>query len=649
MAAMDRRRFLAYSAGVVVPIGLGAAGFGPFGLRGPGGPAAAGGMASIGPTLPAADIPKFRDPLTVLRAMPRTPLRRSGGADYYEVAQRQFMQQVLPTGLPATRVWGYGSVNHPGSFHYPGHTFEAQVGRPVRVKWVNDLRSRLSGRYLPHIVPVDQTLHWANPPGGTDGRDGMPMFESTPSPYTGPVPMVVHLHGAEHSAQESDGYPEAWYLPNATDIPSGYARTGTYYDRFRGSSPLGDDWRRGTATFEYANDQAAATLWYHDHTLGMTRANVYAGLLGLYLLRGDEQVTGTLPGPAPRPGDWPHTFYGEVPLVIQDRSFNADGSMFYPATREFLDGYAGPYVPETEVPPSWVPGFLGNTMVVNGRTWPYLDVEQRRYRFRILNASNSRVLILRHDVDLPFWQIGGDGGFLPAAVRLDRLLVAPAERADVIVDFTGLPAGTTVTLLNIGPEIGPFFGGEPGVDFPPSDPATTGQVLQFRVRPRVGSDDSTPPEQLRFAAAPPPAPATHTRRVSLNDVHSDLLPHGHLMGVLGTVGDDGSASPRFWHDDPTEMPRAGSSEVWEVHNLTGEAHPVHLHATQFRVLDRRPLVGGAARPPEAWEVGRKDTVLAYQGEITRLQATFSRPGLFTWHCHILEHEDNDMMRPLHVQ
>jgi bilirubin oxidase len=647
--AIDRRRFLAYGAGIVVPAGLGVARFGPFAGTPASAGRAAGSGGSIGPTLAGADIPKFRERLPVLPAMPRTRRLRDG-TDHYEVAQRQFTQQVLPAGLPATRVWGYGSANHPGSFHYPAATFEAEVGRPVRVRWANDLRSRRTGRYLPHLLPVDPTLHWANPAGGAGGRDGTPTFDSTPSPYTGPVPMVVHLHGADRSPQESDGYPEAWYLPNATDIPSGYARTGTYYDRFRSSSPLGDDWHRGSATFEYPNDQAAATLWYHDHTLGMTRANVYAGLLGLYLLRGDEHVDGRLPGPAPQAGDQPGTAYRELPLIIQDRSFNADGSLFYPATREFLDGYAGPYVPETEVPPTWVPGFLGTAMVVNGRTWPYLDVEQRRYRFRILNASNSRVLILRHDADLPFWQIGGDGGFLPAPVRLERLLVAPAERADVIVDFSRVPAGTTVTLQNIGPEIGPFFGGEPGVDFPPSDPATTGQVLQFRVRRRVGHDDSTPPSQLRFAATSATAAttATRTRRVSLNDVHSDLLPHGHLMGLLGTMGADGTANPLAWHDAPTETPTAGTSEIWEVHNLTGEAHPVHLHATQFRLLDRRPLAGGAARPPEPGETGLKDTVLAYQGEVTRLHATFRRPGLFTWHCHILEHEDHDMMRPLRI-
>src|SRR5205814_973656 len=156
------------------------------------------------------------------------------------------------------------------------------------------------GAYLPHIIPVDQTLHWANPPGGTTGRDMVPTFTSTPGLYTGPVPMVVHLHGSTRSPQESDGYPEAWYVPDATNIPSGYARTGSRYDAFRSSSGLGGSWGRGYATFQYPNDQAAATLWYHDHTLGMTRANVYAGLLGFYLLRGSEDVQGALPGPAPK-------------------------------------------------------------------------------------------------------------------------------------------------------------------------------------------------------------------------------------------------------------------------------------------------------------------------------------------------------------
>ncbi|MGH7534597.1 MAG: bilirubin oxidase, partial [Gemmatimonadales bacterium] len=267
-----------------------------------------------GGTLDPTAIPKYTRPLVFPAAMPRTgvvPLAGSEIADYYEIAVRQFKQQVLPAGLPSTTVWGYGSVGNPGSFAYPAFTIEAQVRRPVRVRWINDLKNPVTGKYLPHLLPVDPTLHWANPPGGEYGRDTRPSFGTTPGRYTGPVPTVPHLHGIERVAQESDGFPEAWFLPDARNVPAGYATTGTYYDAFKASSALGDLWTPGTAVFQYPNRQRATTLWYHDHTLGLTRANVYAGPAGFYLLRGgdDDAMADQLPGPAPARGDHPGTSY----------------------------------------------------------------------------------------------------------------------------------------------------------------------------------------------------------------------------------------------------------------------------------------------------------------------------------------------------
>jgi hypothetical protein len=191
------------------------------------------------PTLPAAGIPKYRMPLVVPPAMPRSRrLVATGGrnVDYYEIAVRQFSQRVLPPPLPETTVWSYGSAGHPATFNYPAFTIEARWRTPVRVRWINDLRHG-DGNFLPHLLPVDPTLHWANPAGGSAGRDGRPVFESTPGPYTGPVPIVTHLHGGEHTPQESDGFPEAWFLPDARDIPPGFARTGTYYDVFKARPP----------------------------------------------------------------------------------------------------------------------------------------------------------------------------------------------------------------------------------------------------------------------------------------------------------------------------------------------------------------------------------------------------------------------------
>jgi FtsP/CotA-like multicopper oxidase with cupredoxin domain len=401
--------------------------------------------------------------------------------------------------------------------------------------------------------------------------------------------------------------------------------------------------------FEYPNDQRATTLWYHDHTLGMTRLNVYAGPAGFYLLRGgpDDQVAGKLPGPAPAPGDSPGTRYYEIPIVIQDRSFNDDGSLFYPDSRRFFDGFPGPYIPRSDISPIWNPEFFGNTMVVNGRTWPLLEVEQRRYRFRFLNGCNSRFLILTFDNGLSFWQIGTDGGFLPAPVELGQLLMGPAERADVVVDFTNVPVGTELTLLNLGPDE-PFGGGVPGLDFTPADPGTTGQVMRFRVVARTARDTSTPPDRLGLPRITPLGPASVTRQVSLNEEDSAVRRNvGPRAALLGTLNPEGTGHPLLWEDPITENPAVGATEVWEIHNFTEDAHPIHIHEVQFQIVDREPFDGGP-RPPESWETGFKDTVVAYPEEITRVKATFNVPGLFVWHCHIVEHEDNEMMRPYFI-
>lgn len=403
--------------------------------------------------------------------------------------------------------------------------------------------------------------------------------------------------------------------------------------------------------FQYPNRQAATTLWYHDHTLGLIRANVYAGPVGFYLLRGGagDAVAEQLPGPAPKRGDRPGTKYYEIPLILQDRSFYADGSLFYPPSREFFDDFTGPYVGSngSDIAPIWNPEVFANTMVVNGRTWPYLHVEKRRYRFRLLNACNSRFLILKLSNNMPFWQIGSDGGHLPAPERRQTLLLGPSERADVIVDFTQLSAGTELVLQNLGPDE-PFGGGEPGVDFPVANPRTTGQVMQFRVVPATSADRSTPPDQLTLPDIRPPDRTTTLRQVSLNEVDSAVLPGiGPRAALLGTVDDGGMGMPMMWADAATETPNLNSAEVWEIFNHTEDAHPIHLHTVQFQVLNRQPF-DGPLRLPDAGESGLKDTIIAYPGEITRIQVFFAVAGRFVWHCHILEHEDNEMMRSLVV-
>jgi FtsP/CotA-like multicopper oxidase with cupredoxin domain len=621
--------------------------------------------------LHSSSIDKYVMPLVIPPAMPRTKTIVQNGIDidYYAIAVRQFKQQILPTGMPATTVWSYGSIKHPETFNYPSFTIEASFSKPVRVKWVNDLKDS-NGNFLPHLLAVDPTLHWANPPGPVDTR---PTFSKTPGPYTGPVPIVTHVHGA-NSTEESDGYSEAWYLSNAKNIPPGFSRVGSWYNTFKDKfeNIWGQTWTPGTAVFQYQNDQPADTDWYHDHTLGMTRLNVYAGPAGFYIIRGGsfDLPEGVLPGPAPVIGSSPFGSFYEIPLAIQDRSFYKDGSLFYPKSRRFFDDFEGPYIPGSDISPIHNPEFFGNTMVVNGRAWPVLDVEPRRYRFRFLNGCDSRTLILKLVSNaratrpaapaLPFWQIGSEGGFLPRPVQLPQLLITLAERADVIVDFTGLSVGTELFLINEGPDE-PFQGGPPVEEFEPADPRTTGQVMKFRVVPMASTDTSEDPASLTLPFPGPLGPATRRRKLSLNELDSEILedvgPRTALLGVIRK----GMPIPLMWEDPITEKPRLNEIEIWELYNFTADAHPIHIHELQFQVVNRQRLKSnregiavpparliGKPAPPEPWETGFKDTVLAYPGQVTRLKAKFEHPGRYVWHCHIVSHEDNEMMRPIDV-
>jgi spore coat protein A, manganese oxidase len=618
-----------------------------------------------------ANITKYVMPLVIPPAMPRTRTITQNGLDidYYSIAIRQFQQQILPTNLPATTVWSYGSINHPKTFNYPSFTIEASYQKPVRVKWMNELKDS-SGNFLPHLLPVDPTLHWANPAGPVDTH---PTFSSTPRSYRGPVPMVTHVHGAR-SAEESDGYAEAWYLANAKNIPTGYARVGSWYDTFKEKfeSTWGQHWTEGSAVFQYQNDQAAATIWYHDHSLGMTRLNVYAGPAGFFLIRGGpfDLPSDVLPGPAPGTGSNPFARFYEIPIAIQDRSFRKDGSLFYPSSRRFFDDFRGPYVPNSDIAPIYNPEFFGNTIVVNGRTWPVLDVEPRRYRFRFLNGCDSRTLILKLVTNpranrpatpaLPFWQIGAEGGFLPRPVELPQLLITLAERADVIVDFTGIRPGSEFYLINEGPDE-PYGGGMPVEEFEPADPGTTGQVMKFRVVSPASTDTSVNPSSLQLPSPPPLGKANRRRRLSLNELDSAVLEDiGPRVTLLGTLK-DGMPNPMMWDDPITENPKLNDTEIWELYNFTADAHPIHIHELQFQVVNRQQLatdddgitvpparLRGKPIRPELWERGFKDTVLAYPGQVTRVKAKFDLPGRYVWHCHIVSHEDNEMMRPYEV-
>lgn len=711
-----------------------------------------------GGTLDPLLIPKYVTHLVIPPVMKQVA-SGPNQTDDYVISVRQFKQQILPSGFPATKVWSYGPEADPtptvapdpnSQFNYPAYTIETTSERRVNVRWINGLVDK-KGNYLPHLLPVDQTLHWANPSQDCLHGSGTDCMGKSPERYRGPVPMVPHVHGA-HVDPHSDGYSEGWWLPAAKNIPAGYALSGRLFDDATGTNPG----TRGYADYSYRNDQPATTLWYHDHTLGMTRNNVYAGPAGFWLIRGgqydgalnaSDRQPAVLPGPAPvagqgllelnTQGSATRKAIREIPLVIQDRSFNTDGSLFYPSNRAFFEGLEKgqlqiKFAPESDVAPIWNPETFYNTMVVNGTTWPKLTVAQARYRFRLLNGSNARMINLalfvvnpntngiNRNREIPFYQIGSDQGFLPRVVRIrtgeqialtpgahepiphpnpndpTALLMGLAERADVIVDFSGLPDGTIVRMINTAPDSP--FGGFPA---DPSDPATTGQVMQFVVKAALtgarGSTDgkTTAPAKLILHAEQPLAIPTATRLVSLNedgglkvcvkvdqdgefvlDADGNLLqidcgsadagPFGPTAALAGTVV-DGGGNPLRWADttgtsqaknlklmngmtvtvNVTESPKLGEVEEWQIYNFTEDAHPVHLHLVRFEVVSRTlmdgmPSPNGSRHP---WERGRKDVVIAYPGEITTVRAKFDIDGLYMWHCHILEHEDNEMMRP----
>jgi len=667
------------------------------------------------PLNPLTSIKKYITPLLIPPAMPRAGKvtgKNGGNIDYYEIAVRQFKQQILPAGLDKTTVWGYGpkvAQNGPQIFNAPSLTIEANYQTPVRIKWINELMDA-NGNYLPHLLPADPTLHWANPPGGTMGRDMRPNFtgktyvpladftdpKTQYTRYTGPVPMIPHVHGAIGVGDESDGYTEAWWLPNAANIPSSYARVGTWNQFFadKAKAKFDVDWGPGYAIFQYPNDHRASTNWYHDHTLGMTCLNVYAGPAGFFIVRGGpsddvrDSRTGTaaiLPGPAPAPGDVPGTKYFEIPMAIQDRAFNTDGSLFYPDTRAFFgdvtpDGPISSFIPESDISPIHNPEFFGNSIIVNGNTWPFLQVEQRRYRLRLLNGCDARTLVLKfEDPRVKVWQIGNEAGFLVAPVNMNetkiypaetvdgtgRLLMAPAERADLIADFSAVPEGSSFRLLNLGPD-GPFQGLPLGEnDLNPDHNDTTGQVMEFRVVAATSNDRTTPPQFLKLPDIPSLPEVVRTRPVVLAELTSPDFGDVPVETRLGTVDGSGNYVVKKWMDAVTENPGVGDTEIWEFYNTTIDAHPMHIHEVAFELVNRQRIVisdknteagtgvvqvepGSLLRPPEPWERGRKDTVIALPGEVTRVKASFPLPGQFVWHCHIVEHEDNEMMRPYRI-
>jgi spore coat protein A len=450
--------------------------------------------------------------------------------------------------LKPTRLWAYGSSS-------PGPTFEARSGQGILVEWANELPTQ-------HFLPIDHSIHGAE----ADKPE---------------VRTVVHLHGARAPA-DSDGYPENWYVPGKS------------------------------AVYHYPNHQDAAMLWYHDHALGINRLNVFAGLLGVFLVRDDVEDSLNLPS-----GKY------EIPLVFYDRIFDLESQLNYPISGD-------PKSP-------WTPEVFGDALLVNGKLFPYLEVEPRKYRFRALNAANGRFFHLSMSNGQAFHQIGTDQGLLPAPVELKRVILAPGERADLIVDFSA-SAGGQVILKN-----------------------DSFNMMQFRVgkhdsqqndsqQKQTASDTSLLPSALRPVPKIPESAAVKTRMLTLVEV-DDPVQRPVTMLLNNT----------HWNMPVTENPVLDSTEIWNLINLTDDSHPIHLHLVRFQILDRRSFdvsaywttgklnYFGPPIPPDPSEAGWKDTVRADPAMVTRIIIRFEGyTGRYVWHCHLLEHEDNEMMRPYDV-
>jgi spore coat protein A len=500
--------------------------------------------ASAPPAVPNLDpntLARFVDPLplpAIAKSVGEAPA--PGEAGVRVPLYRVTMRAIkgkLHRDLPPTNLWAFG-----GSV--PGVTFDTLSGQGLCVEWVNELPAK-------HFLPIDHTLHGAEA-GRPEGRS------------------AVHLHGGKTPPQ-SDGYPEDWY-------PPGESRT--YY---------------------YPNKQEAALLWYHDHSMGINRLNIYAGLFGLHVVRDRAEQALQLPS-----GKY------EVPLTLFDRDLRPDGQLSYPVSAD----------PERP----WVPEAFGEAHLVNGKIFPYLDVEPRKYRLRILNAANGRFYRLSLSPNVEMHQIGSDQGLLAAPIAVANVQLAPGERADVVIDFAP-HRGAKVLLM--------------------SDAFT---LMQFRVGAARASDPSVLPAALRPIQRIAESSAILTRRLTL-DEQTNMVAESQGMLLNKTP----------WHMPVTERPVLGTTEIWELVNLTDDVHPIHLHMVRFQILDRRRFDSfqymtagtlrytGEALAPEPNEMGWKDTARVNAKTVTRIIVPFvGYAGRYVWHCHILEHEDNEMMRPFEV-
>ncbi len=691
-------------------------------------------LAAVSPqvALPAKGIPNFAQALPTLTTQAGGTISTILGNQPLTLRMCEFKANMLPPGaVPGyrgTTVWGYVAGACPtGTVDtYIGPVIVNERGTPTAVTYINELGSASTTGVLAYKYSTDQTLHWADPNNDMCAHMNMPMMGPAfgslcADNYLGSIPAVPHLHGGEVPA-EIDGGPDSWFTSD------GLKKGSKYY------SALGAP--ANGATYVYPNTQEAGPYWFHDHTLGATRLNVYAGLAGAYFIQDSQQGLPANLQPLTE----------VVPLVIQDRQFDTNGELFFQA------GWAGGLLwalnPDH---PYWSPEFLGDTIVVNGKAWPTLSVEPKRYRFLFLNGSNARAyeLFLQDTVSKikgpALHVIGTDGGYLDAPVKIDplapkgqlqKLVMMPGERYEVIVDFSGLAAGTKIVMKNTAKT--PF----------PNGAVPTGgldNIVQFVVGACTSgkcgaADTSYDPasgQALRSGAKAIQRLATAAGAVAPGVTVSKVrqLTVNEVMGMAMVATDPITGAQTAYPGGPlevlvnntkygstiTERPLEGATEIWEIVNLTADAHPMHLHLVQFQILNRQafsfakydalyqaqfpggvfqpafgpplaydaaanPLSGGkdggnpditpflanAVKVADAKERGWKDTVIVYPGEVTRLVVRWAPTDLpvataasqlafpfdpsgdgglfnFVWHCHIIDHEDNEMMRPDLVQ
>ncbi len=636
-------------------------------------------------------------------------------SDLYNLAAVQFQQQMHPDLPGPTKLWGYmdRSTNTPA---YLGPIIVAERGRPVILRMLNDLPNK-------HPLPIDTTLMGADM-GAAANR------------------ITVHLHGGL-TPWTSDGGPFTWFTPSATGPGSGASNAAAGIDFLNGVSA-------GQAEYYYPNDLSARLVWYHDHAMGITRLNAYAGMASAYLI--NDSVVTSLTNPTSGPAIVPPLQY-TIPLVLQDKMFKIapdqwgkPGDLWYPYLYEIDNpGPTGRWdigTPSNGFPnlgeppvPSCVPEFFADTPVINGEAYPYVEVEPRRYLFLLLNGSQARFYNLNlffeslmnakePDFSKPgpaFIQIANEGGLLPDPVVLNNpptlmpyasddsvdpngpknLVLAPAERAYIIIDFSGCQPGDRLILYNDAPA--PFPGGDTRNDYFTGDPDQTSTggaattkpgkgpntrtLLQFRVSRLSGA-----PDPLNFtktlgalvnglpaayAASQPPALSTHGLRPQAKTLNEDFDSYGRLIQRVGTGTKLYTDSfGRDYTDAPTEVVNNGETQVWDIYDTTGDTHPMHFHLVNVQVIGRDffTTVGDHANSPDSVfatpdpnEMGWKETVRMNPGTVTRVIMKFALPSVpfkvpasprftgishaneYVWHCHILEHEEHDMMRPLIVK